>query len=376
MVKILHTADWQIGRTYSRFDPHDGVPLAEARFESVERIAGLAHAEQVDVVVVAGDVFDLQTLSERAVRRMFNAVAGFGGRWVMIPGNHDAALADGVWAQAGRLGAIPANVEAVLAPRIVELSSAGAALLCAPLTQRHTYDDLTAWFDSCVTAAGWVRIGVAHGAMQGVLAEDLDSANPIAGDRAARAKLDYLALGDWHGTKRIDERTWYSGTPEQDRFKSSDTGQVLLVTIDGPGETPCVEARRVGRYRWCQETHTLAVPTDLDDLVRRLGGVGADDVLKLTVTGSVDLAQHQRLQQALGEAAGRVRVLESDFAALTLAPTADDIAALRADGYLGDVIRELQDMQAGGDDATAAQDALGLLTTVLASRGLKAGTAS
>ena len=37
-------------------------------------------------------------------------------------------------------------------------------------------------------------------------------------DRAGHAAQDYLALGDWHGTRRIDARTWYSGTPEHDRF--------------------------------------------------------------------------------------------------------------------------------------------------------------
>lgn len=100
MVKILHTADWQFGRTYSRFEPDDGIPLAEARFHVVERVAQLANVEQVDVVVVAGDVFDLQTLSERAVRRVFNALSTWQGLWVMIPGNHDAALAESIWTQA------------------------------------------------------------------------------------------------------------------------------------------------------------------------------------------------------------------------------------------------------------------------------------
>ena len=49
--------------------------------------------------------------------------------------------------------------------------------------------------------------------MQGVLAEDIDSANPIAADRITIDRLDHLALCDWHGRNEIDARTWHSGTP-------------------------------------------------------------------------------------------------------------------------------------------------------------------
>ena len=366
MRKILHTADWQIGRLYGTFDPDDAAALAEARFVAVERLAALAASEQVDAVVVAGDVFDAQTVSDRSIRKLFNAVAGYGGPWVMIPGNHDAALAESVWTHAARLGALPSNLHLALEPRVVELAEPRIALLCAPLTQRHTYGDLTAWFDAAATPPGWLRIGVAHGAVQGVLPDDIDAANPIAPNRAALARLDYLALGDWHGSKCIDARTWYSGTPEQDRFKSNDAGQALLVQVSPAGAAPVVQPVRTGQYRWLQQLHTLSVATDLDALINSLAGMQAHDVLDLSVAGHVDVADHVRLQHALGAAEARMRCLRSDLSALQLAPTADDIAALQADGYLGDVIQELRD--AAGDDARRAQDALAILTGLLAER--------
>lgn len=366
MTKILHTADWQIGRLYGSFAPDDAVPLAEARFAAVERLAALAAAERVDAVVVAGDIFDAQAVSARCIRRLFNALAGYGGPWVMIPGNHDAALAESVWSHAARLGAVPAQVHLALAPGIVELPGPRLALLCAPLTQRHTHGDLSEWFDGAETPAGWLRIGVAHGAVQGLLAEDIDSANPIAPDRAARARLDYLALGDWHGTKRIDERSWYSGTPEPDRFKANDSGQALLVEIDAPGAVPRVQAVRTARYRWRQWAQRIEVTSDLDALVALLAGTDAQDVIALAVSGHVDLADHGRLLAALGASEGRVRCLRSDLTTLRLAPTADDIAALHADGYLGEVIAELRDT--AGDEARRAQDALAILTALLAER--------
>ena len=103
MTRILHTADWQIGRQYGSFEPEDAAALADARFGAVERLADLAATNGVDVVLVAGDVFDAQGVSPRTIRRLFNAMAGFSGPWVMIPGNHDAALAEGVWRLVERL---------------------------------------------------------------------------------------------------------------------------------------------------------------------------------------------------------------------------------------------------------------------------------
>lgn len=373
MPKILHTADWQIGRLYGSFDPDDAVPLAEARFAAVERLAALAAREQVDAVVVAGDVFDAQTVSARSIRRLFNALEEYPGPWVMIPGNHDAALAESVWTHATRLDALPANLHLALEPRVVELPEPRLALLCAPLTQRHTYGDLTEWFDTAVTPTGWLRIGVAHGAVRGILAEDIDSANPIAPDRAERARLDYLALGDWHGTKRINDRAWYGGTPEPDRFKANDAGQALLVTLSHPGAVPAVQPIPTGQFRWQQLVHELRVPSDLQALIDGLVQVEANDVIYLTVTGLVDLADHARLQQALGATEARVRCLRKDLSGLRLAPTADDIAALHADGYLGEVIQELRDESLGvagsdGDAVHRSQDALAILTSLLAER--------
>jgi DNA repair exonuclease SbcCD nuclease subunit len=71
--RLLHTADWQIGRAFNSFQPESAVPLAQARLDAVKRLAELATEHQVDAVLVAGDVFDAQTLGERTVRQLFCA---------------------------------------------------------------------------------------------------------------------------------------------------------------------------------------------------------------------------------------------------------------------------------------------------------------
>ena len=359
-----------MGRTYSRFDTEDGAALVEARYEAIERLAALATEHECDAVLVAGDVFDAQTVSDRTIRRVFNATRGFTGPWVMLPGNHDAALAESVWTRSKRLNAVPDNVHLALEPGVLPLPEQGIAVLAAPLTQRHTYGDLTQPFDNTDTAPNLLRIGLGHGSVQGVLPEDIDSTNPIAPDRTQTAKLDYLALGDWHGVKEINQRTWYSGTHEPERFRNNDAGYVLIVDIEEPGATPRVIRHETARYQWHQWRESLSVPSDLDELLNRISQLPEASVLDLKLNGTLTLAGDQKLTDALSIAEAKYRSVTCDRTGLQLEPTEEDIAALHADGYLGEVVQELREGQQAVNadgDAEIARDALAILAGLLTS---------
>jgi DNA repair exonuclease SbcCD nuclease subunit len=367
MPRFLHTADWQMGRQYSRFEAGDAALLVEARFEAVERLAALARAERCDAALVAGDVFDSQTVSERTIMRVFRAMAGFEGPWVLLPGNHDAALVESVWTRAQRLPEVPDNLIFALEPGVYPLVEQGLAVLAAPLQQRHTYDDLTAAFDTLSTAPGLLRIGLAHGSVEGILAEDIDSANPVAMDRTERAQLDYLALGDWHGKKAINARCWYSGTPEPERFRNNEAGYALVVDIAAPGAEPAVTPHLTGKHQWLQWQREFAVATDLDAFIRELEQAPANAVLDIRLRGTLSLSDEQRLSRALLSAGARQRSLACDRSELRLLPSEDDIADLHADGYVSEVITELNRRQESEGDDTA-RDALLLLADLLRAR--------
>lgn len=391
-LRFLHTADWQIGRQYTRFESEDAAALFEARFAVVERIARHAAQHDVDAVLVAGDVFDAQTVSDRTIRRLFNAMQGFDGTWVMISGNHDAALVESVWTRALALGVLPKNLHLALTPEPIVLDDKRVVVLPAALTQRQTHVDLTAWFDHADTPDGHFRIGIAHGSVTGILPDSVDSSNPIAADRATRARLDYLALGDWHGMRSIDPRTWYSGAPETDRFRNNESGHVLDVTIDGPGAVPRVEALWMGQYVWDEKAIDLGLPSDVDVVLQYLQALTENHVVSLTLTGRIDLAGQACLKDAIGAAQARVRALDCDMHGLGLHPTDADIVALQTDGYVADVLSLLRSMQNGGgvssgqggqaagdfqnndstdpqhgisDDAQTARDALILLADII-----------
>lgn len=96
-------------------------------------------------------------------------------------------------------------------------------------------------------------------------------------------------------------------------------------------------------------------------------------MVDIRVDGRIDLAGRRRLLDAIGQASGRARGLLTDLSELRFEPTAEDIAELKADGYLGEVITELRAAQAGAPgsvntDGELARDALALLAGILDER--------
>jgi len=122
-----------------------------------------------------------------------------------------------------------------------------------------------------------------------------------------------------------------------------------------------------GRYQWHQWRETLAVQSDLKQLLERLDTLPESAVVDLRLEGSVTLAGEETLLKALSVAEARFRSLRCERSGLQLAPTDDDIAALKADGYVGEVIASLREQQEGAED-DAARDALAILAGMLRER--------
>ena len=132
------------------------------------------------------------------------------------------------------------------------------------------------WMDDQVSEAGLIRIGLAHGAVYGFDTNEEQRANPIDPTRPQLARLDYLALGDWHGELQVNERCWYSGTPETDSFQTRGRGTALLVEIDGPNELPKVTPLSTGQYRWKSLDERVEDLEDVDLLEHKLRNLNGD----------------------------------------------------------------------------------------------------
>ena len=373
-LRLLHTADWQLGKPFHNLPGEVAALLREARFAAVRTIAELATRDEVAAVLVAGDVFDGNLLPERDIIQALAAMRGFAGAWVLLPGNHDAALAEGVWSRLERLGR-PANIIVAVAPTPITLADGRLVVLPAPLTERHTSEDLSAWMDAAVTPSGAARIGLAHGSVAGRLPHAADAANPIDGERAIRARLDYLALGDWHGMLEIGPRTWYAGTPEPDRFRANDAGNVLLVELEEPGAPPRVARLPTARHAWRQLELDLTVAADpkaaLDQMMAGVPGPERA-VVQLTLTGVLDLEARMGLELALGRWAGELCHLEI-CDQLLAEPSERDLLSLGESPVIGAVAGELAALAGQGDAGQREVAALALRLLHLEHRRLDPG---
>ncbi|WP_102957805.1 metallophosphoesterase family protein [Mangrovicella endophytica] len=359
MIRILHTADWQIGKPFGGYDLDRRGELRAARFGAVERIAALAKQRGCDAVLVAGDAFDDNTVSDRELRRTLDAMRGFAGPWVLLPGNHDAALSVSVWTRL-RSMIEAANVVIADAPEPITLCDGRLAILPAPLTRRHEGADLTAWFDTAETPRGAVRVGLAHGSVANRLPEAAESGNPIADDRAERARLAYLALGDWHGFIEIAPRTYYSGTPEPDRYPANQPGHVALVEIDAPGAPPRVERVEVARFRWAEvSVHLLGDAGELDAALAAFDRPG-ETLVQLRLEGRLPLRERVSLEKRLADWSARFFDLRVDDGGLVDEPDGDDLDAIDVAGFVRVAIERLRAKAADPADPEREAAALAL----------------
>lgn len=347
---FVHTADWQIGKPFGNFPDETAALLRAARLEAVGRLAAAAQAATARHVLVAGDVFDHPRPPPKTVGQLLARLADCRDViWHLLPGNHDPAQPGSLWDEISRV--TPANVRVHLADEPVEIET-GVVLLPAPLRARAMSTDPTAYMDRTRTEPGTIRIGMAHGSVRGFNSEG-EPVIPIDIERASKARLDYLALGDWHGLQQIDGRTWYSGTPEPDGYKDNAPGHALLVTIRSAGGAPEVRPLATGHYRWKRAELDILGLADLDSYAARL----ADDpfpssrmLLKLAIRGHIPLVDYGSISERIASLAHRFADLNADTSALVTTTTGDDLAALGS-GSIAVIAEQLAAMKTTGDPA-------------------------
>ena len=381
--RFIHTADWQIGKVFRFADDEAAGVLQRARLEAVSRLGELAEAHGVRHVLAAGDVYDETGLSARSLRQPLERMGAHPEvQWHLLPGNHDPQQANGLWDRI-RAGESKRNLYLHTEPRplLIDTADGGrAAILPAPLEHRRTLDDPTGWMDGCETEADVIRVGLAHGAVRGFSSDETQRANPIEPQRVSSARLDYLALGDWHGQLRVSERCWYSGTPETDRFQTQNGGKALLVEIDRPGSPPRTTPLETGRFGWTSLERRLEDGRGIELLEEELRALSrerrlGDWLVELKLSGTLSLEEAQLLEERIVDGAGAaLLVLRVDRSQLYPQPTADDLDRIDPGGVVraaADELRRLMD-EGGGEESELAREAL--LRLYLEYRKLEAGS--
>jgi DNA repair exonuclease SbcCD nuclease subunit len=378
MLRLLHTADWQIGKPYGTVaDEQKRFRLQQERLAAVGRLRDAVRLQQAQLVLVAGDLFDSPTPAAAAVLEVLELIGEMEVPVLVIPGNHDHGAPGTVWHRDDfqrHQRQLAPNLQLLLERQPVLLEQ--AVLLPCPLLRNQDSSDPSQWMrelDWAALPADRPRIVLAHGGVHGFGGREYGSdeeaqagANNLINLAALPAdQIDYVALGDWHNLKQVSEKAWYPGTPEPDRFDQggdNQRGQVLLVELERDA-VPVVRPLPTGRIRWHNVRFRFSGDSDLDRFERQLeeltAGRVARDLLRLEVSGSLSLAGHRRYQLLLDDLQNRLLRLRIK-GECQQAPEAAELEQLTArteDPLIAGVARQLQQRLSRQSDADGEEAA-------------------
>ncbi|MFZ7086770.1 exonuclease SbcCD subunit D [Curtobacterium sp. RRHDQ10] len=236
-MRILHTGDWHLGRTLL------GADLLEHQRAFLDFLVDTVRDRAVDLVVVAGDVYDRAIPPVPAVQMLSDALRRLAelAPVVITPGNHDSAvrLGFGAGVMLERVR-ILADVAALRTPVLIPDADGPVAVYgipyLAPDMVRHALADdpaapLARSHQAVMSAAmdrvradlaarpGTRSIVVAHAFVGGAEPSDSEQDIRVGGvDRVAAsvfAGVDLVALGHLHGPQRVGDgdRIRYAGSP-------------------------------------------------------------------------------------------------------------------------------------------------------------------
>lgn len=256
-MRILHTSDWHIGRTFH------GVDLLGDQARALTAIAELVAERDVDVVVVPGDVYDRSIPSSDAVavcNAGLEAIRDAGAIIVATSGNHDSPVRLGAGAAFAAKGGLHliTKVSELDRPVILDDDHGPVAFYGIPylepeitraelgVPKARSHQEILDAAMSRVRADAESRGGrtvlLAHAFVVGGEATGSERSISVGGVETVSASafdgVDYVALGHLHSPQTVAEHVRYSGSPLPYSFgERSHRKAVWLVDLGETGRT-------------------------------------------------------------------------------------------------------------------------------------------
>ncbi|MGZ0068595.1 exonuclease SbcCD subunit D [Microbacterium arborescens] len=252
-MRILHTSDWHIGRTFH------GHSTLDALRGVLEELTAQVREHEVDVVVVAGDVFDSAAPAAGCYALLSDTLRGIadtGARVIVTSGNHDSAARLGFQAGLLREGIHVLTDPAAVGTPITIADADGPVHFYGipylePALLRHLWPEARSQAAVIDRAMGLVRddlavrggrsVAIAHCFAAGVeptphLERDIQQGGLDVVPLSAFSGVDYMALGHIHGRQQLAPAVRYAGAPLHYSFGEGDKPRgSWLVELDAEG---------------------------------------------------------------------------------------------------------------------------------------------
>jgi exonuclease SbcD len=371
MLRLLHTADVHLGARHTDLGDQ-AAAQRERQFAAFRAAVDLALAEKVDVVLIAGDLFDSNTQPRRSVERVaaeLKRLVEAKIRTVLIPGTHDVSDRSSIY-RVHALAALAGSGEDddLVTVRPPEPPSVHLAtcdvMVHGPVyaTKRAPHSPLRDLKTVGGEGATW-HVGMVHGSLAIPDRTDRDEV-VFTREEIEVTGLDYLALGHWHSAQqgKAGATTWaYSGAPEPVAVTQDGAGKVLLVELNETSGTRSVaiEERTVGKTRFAKLDIDASTVADQPAVVAAIAAQADPDlVLDVRLTGvrpdeldvSIDEVEDQLKGRFL-----KVRFRDLSVPALTHGnlPSPDTIPG----AFIRNVEGRIAELEADGGEASAGEAA-------------------
>lgn len=373
-MRFIHTADLHIDSPLRGLSRYEGAPLDRLRGatrRALERLVDLAIEQQVDFVLIAGDLYDRDWqdfhtglfVREQLVRLKSAAIAVF-----IVQGNHDAQ------SLMTRQIPWPDNVK-VFSSRTAEtvrLEALGVAIHGHSFPNREVDENLAANYPPAVP--GCFNIGLLHTSLTGADGHDTYAPASLA-DLKSR-HYDYWALGHIHARQVVCElpRVVFPGNLQGRHARETGPKGCELVTVDGAVVSAAFVPLDV--VRWHQVEIDLQPISQLDDVPRQVtqalqaAVAGAGEVLHAmrvlltgeTVLHALEASQPGTLAAAVQAAAQDVPGVDIwiEQVKLQLRSPLDRAKIGQGDDALGELVRWVDVLSGDGPALqTFCRDTLG-----------------
>ena len=314
MLKILHTADIHLGAKFASLE-NKGASQREQLRATFKNVIATAIAESVNIVLIAGDLFDSNQQPQRNVDlviEQFNLLGSNSIPVCLIPGTHDSLDSSSIYRKVDFEGKCP-NLKIFTDENISckEYPSLDLTVYGKPnLSNRSSVSPLKGLRRS---TSSKFHIGMAHGSLY--IPEKIAQDDHVFRLEEVQASgMDYLALGHWHRIYRCptESPAWYSGPPEWIPGQT-EKGVVLLVNLSPTGEVE-VEPKKLGLRDYNEVEIDMNDIQDLAMLKSRISeGAGQNLIGKVTLKGLREvefIVNPDDLESELGERFFHLRVVD------------------------------------------------------------------
>ncbi len=316
MIKIFVTGDNHFGKKYDRY-PEIRDRLVDNRFVCFEKMVEKAEQEGCDIFAVTGDLFDnCSSIRKSDVERVVRILAGFAGRVLVLPGNHDYYTGEEkVWKDFDdALRTCDNNIIRLdrFEPYPIEIAEETVVIYPAFCRSKHSRENNLGWIkEMSVPKSGQINVGMAHGAIEGVTPDMQKEYFLMTEPELQAIPMDVWLVGHTHipypgGLSEDEEiggyRIFNAGTHAQTDLHNNTRGYGFIISVDKQGDKAQVSAKKYQSgtiFFYDIEVRVSSAEGDsLEALLQeKLDPLEAESVVRLTVTGSVFSEEYSRRRE-------------------------------------------------------------------------------